>query len=465
MILDRLYLEVMTYELNKYLYLLVKEVEIVKKKLSNTHFTLETRIIIENGLNEMKNLTQIANELQRDRTNIAREINKHKLIVLPSSYNKTNPCLKISNCLLKSFECYKTCKNIEINLCEKLISSPHVCNGCTTKQYCRHVKYYYKATEANNEYRNSWSKDRVGLYYSELELSILNTDFKNLVLNNKSIYHSLIVINKRSFNFKLPTIYKQIEKKQLDLKPIDLPRCRKKKKTEDRDRCYRNKNIDGHTYEDYEKYKEENLKDNEIQLDTVEGIKENNAPVLLTIEIVEINFLFIFKINAQTAEEVKFKLKHLRVLLGENLSDRLFKILLTDNGKEFPLTSLLEALPNSNIFYCHPYSSYEKGSIENNHELIRRVIPKGISLKLYTQDDLDLLCSHINSLYRESLDGKCPFDLIENYISKEILNKLNIRKIDDHKVILNPYLLGDKNIQNIKKYLDDKEIKEAHISL
>lgn len=439
----------------------------MKKKITNTHFTLETRTIIENNLNEGKNITQIANILQRDRTNIAREINKHKKIVLPFSTAIVNPCLKYNNCSTKSFECYKNCKNIEINLCEKLISSPHVCNNCNSKKGCRHVKYYYKALEANNEYRNSWSNDRFGLRYSELELNVLNNDFKNLVLNNKSIYHSLIVINNRGFKFNKYTIYKQIEKNQLELKSSDLPRCRKKKNEEkiNKDKNYKNKNIEGHTYEDYEKYKETNPKSCEMQLDTVEGIKENNAPVLLTLEIVKINFLFIFKINSQSSEEVSFKLKYLNELLGIELTDKLFEILLTDNGKEFPLKSLQDALPSSNIFYCHPYSSYEKGSIENNHELIRRVIPKGVSLKNYTQKDLDLLCSHINSLYRESLHGKCPFDLIYDYIPSKKLDKLNIKKIIDNKVILNPYLLEEKNIQNIRKYLDAKEIKEANISL
>ncbi len=60
---------------------------ILKKKITNTHFTLETRTIIENYLNEGKNITQIANDLQRDRTNIAREINKHKTINFPTSFN------------------------------------------------------------------------------------------------------------------------------------------------------------------------------------------------------------------------------------------------------------------------------------------------------------------------------------------------------------------------------------------
>ena len=74
-----------------------------------------------------------------------------------------------------------------------------------------------------------------------------------------------------------------------------------------------------------------------------------------------------------------------------------------------------------------------KGSIENNHELLRRVIPKGISLKPYNQQDYNKLASHINSLYRERLNGKCPFDLIENYIPNETLIKLGLERIQDDK--------------------------------
>lgn len=437
----------------------------MKKKVTNVHFTLETRKLIEERLNESKTITEISNELQRDRSNIGKEIMKHRIATFPSTFNYNHPCLKHVNCSMKTYECYKTCKNIEIKLCENLISSPHVCNGCQKKKYCRHVRYYYNAVEANNEYVNSWKKDRSKLRYTPLELKILNNDFKVLVLNCKSIYHALIVINKRGFNFKISTIYKQIERGQLALKKSDLPRCRKIKQKEVKDKSYK-RDIEGHTYEDYNSYKEENPNAVETQMDTVEGIKENDAPVFFTIEIVDIKFILIFKLTSQNAKEVSNKLKLLKEILGEKVIEKIFEILLTDNGKEFiRLDDLIEILPNANIFYCHPYSSYEKGNIENNHELIRRVIPKGISLKCYTQKDLDLLCSHINSLYRESLDGKCPFDLVENYISKDVLDKLNLKKIDDDKVVLVPKLLGDKNINNIKKYLDKKEIEEANITL
>ena len=256
----------------------------MKKKVTNVHFTLETRKLIEERLNESKTITEISNELQRDRSNIGKEIMKHRIAAFPSTFNYDHPCLKHVNCSMKTYECYKTCKNIEIKLCENLISSPHVCNGCQKKKYCRHVRYYYNAVEANNEYVNSWKKDRSKLRYTPLELKILNNDFKVLVLNCKSIYHALIVINKRGFNFKISTIYKQIERGQLALKKSDLPRCRKTKQKEVKDKSYK-RDIEGHTYEDYNSYKEENPNAIETQMDTVEGIKENDAPVFLLLKL------------------------------------------------------------------------------------------------------------------------------------------------------------------------------------
>ena len=249
----------------------------------------------------------------------------------------------------------------------------------------------------------------------------------------------------------------------MPIKSSDLPRCRRKKK-EKVDTNYK-RDIKDHTYEDYQSYKLLNNNAIEMQMDTVEGIKENNAPVLLTLEIVNINFLFIFKIDSQTKDEVIKKLYFFKDIIGKETFDKLIEILLTDNGKEFYIgEEVLTLSSNIHLFYCHPYSSFEKGSIENNHELIRRVIPKGISLKPYSQKEFNLLCSHINSLYRESLNGKSPFDLIEEYIPLDKIKELGLSKINPLNVCLIPELLGDKNINNIKKYLDETDIKKANIT-
>ena len=434
------------------------------RKATNTHFLLETRLIIEERLNEGKSISEIARELQRNRSSIQREIKRHSKCVFPSIFNNYHPCIKSETCGLKCIECYRSCYNLEIKLCPKLISSPHVCNSCTSKKGCRHVKIYYKAIEANLEYLSAWKEDRKKLHYTNKELEILNNDFKALFFQTRSIYHTVEFFNEQGYSFASTSIYRQIRNNQIEIPLEWLIRPRKTSSSSSKDKSYKKINIDGHTFEDYISYKENNPNDIEMQMDTVEGVKGANQAAILSLQIVPIKFLLLFKLSSKTFEYVLSQLKTLEGFLTKEVFSNLFKILLTDNGIEFyDITTICESFPDINLFYCHPYSSYEKGEIENNHELLRRIIPKGVSLNIYTQEDFNLISSHVNSLRRKELDGQCPFDLIEQYIPKEILANLGMNKIEASKVILNPYLLGQKNIDNIQKYLDDKAIKKAHI--
>ena len=428
-------------------------------------FTYSDRLAIETMLNEGNRVKDISDDIKNPSSGIVKEIQKHMIFTYPSTFNNQHPCLKYKECNVKSNECYTHCKNAEYKPCPKLANSPYVCNGCTTKSGCRFVKKYYKAREAHDAYKELLSNSRIGLHYSDNQMIILIERLCPSIIRSKSVYHAVITINK-VFNtaFNMNTIYKEIERNQLPIKSSDLPRCRKQRKRDNKDKSYK-RNIEGHTYEDYEKYKKEHDNAYEMQMDTVEGIKENDAPVILTLEIVEINFLFMFKISSQTIEKVVEQLLCFKSIIGDDTFVKLTEILLTDNGKEFNnIDKIMSVCSTINLYFCHPYSSYEKGSIENNHELIRRVIPKGVSLKPYSQKELNLLCSHINSLYRDSLEGKCPFDLIENYISLDKIQSLGLNKINPIDVCLIPELLGDKNINNIKKYLDQNDIENANIS-
>ena len=426
-------------------------------------YTYSERLAVETMLNEDYSIIDISKDIKRQSSGIIKEINKHIQYKFPSYYNGQHPCLKYHTCIVRTPECYLFCKNIETKICPKLAKSPHVCNGCTTKSGCRYVKRYYYAREAQDNYNELLSSTRTGLHYNDNENLILVERLCPLIIKSKSVYHSVTTINnlfKTKFNIK--TIYRQIKCNYLPVSSADLPRCRRTFKDKI-DRNYK-RDITNHTYDDFQQYKVNNPNAIETQMDTVEGIKENNAPVLLTLEIVEINFLFIFKIDSQTRNDVAKKLLYLKDILGTDIFNKIMEILLTDNGKEFINIEQIESISSSiNIFYCHPYSSFEKGSIENVHELIRRVIPKGISLKPYTQNEFNLLCSHINSLCRESLDGKCPFELIDKYIPLNIINKLGLIEINPLEVCLIPELLGNKNIENIKKYLDKIDIKKANI--
>ena len=428
------------------------------------HLSYSDRLAIENMLNEGHSIKEIEKDIKRDSSTIIREINKHIFLTFPTSYAIQHPCLKWNTCGIKDFDCFKSCKNAEFKTCSKIEVSPHVCNGCNTKNLCRCVKRYYKARDAHEEYKFNISNSRTGLHYTKEEMMIVTEILCPLIINSKSVYHAINAVN-QEFNksFILKTIYRQIKGGDLPIKSSDLPRSRRKQK-EKKDTNYK-REIKGHSYEDYNIYKAKHSKAQEMQMDTVEGIKGSTEPVLLTLELVEINFLFIFKIESNTKENVTRKLEYFKDFISQKTFDKLAEILLTDNGHEFFITEEILSISSTiHLFYCHPYSSYEKGSIENNHELIRRVIPKGVSLKHYTQKELNLLCSHINSLYRESLKGKCPFDMIEKYIPLEKIHELGLKKINALDVCLIPELLGEKNINNIKKYLDNNDIKKANIN-
>lgn len=436
----------------------------MKRLPTQKHMTLEARKYIEEALNEKKSISQIARDLDRSETTIAREIKKHRQPMFPTAFNNNSGCLLHQSCSHKHFECYLHCKNFQIEICELLTKPPYTCNACNKKRICRLVKYYYKGSEANLEYKSLLNNSRANLHYTDLEWNILNNDFYTLVLQNRSIYHSLKIINNRGFQFAKSSIYRQIKQDRLALKTSDLPRFKRKKKQNSKDTSYKSSKVKDHTYEDYIEYKNQHPNAIEIQTDTVYGILGVSEPVMLTIQIVEIKFLFIFKMQFQTMEETIKVISNLQEVLGENCFHMVFEIWLTDNGHEFNnVERLVNVFQKSHIFYCHPYSSFEKGSIENNHELIRRVIPKGVSLKVYTQDDYNLLASHINSLFREELDGLCPFELIERFIPMETIFKLGLHKIVPEKVKLIPSLLGEKNIKNIKKYLDEDNIKRQHV--
>ena len=94
--------------------------------------------------------------------------------------------------------------------------------------------------------------------------------------------------------------------------------------------------------------------------------------------------------------------------LGHDLYRELFPLILTDRGVEFEKVDLFELNQETgefrtNIFYCDAYQSSQKPHIENTHNYIRDIIPNEIDISNITQDDLDLMFSHINSTPRKSL--------------------------------------------------------------
>ena len=116
----------------------------------------------------------------------------------------------------------------------------------------------------------------------------------------------------------------------------------------------------------------------------------------------------------RTSEEMSESLNYFQELLGNEMYKKLFGLLLTDRGSEFAKPELFEVNTEtgeirSNIFYCDAQMPSQKPHVEKNYEFIRDIILKEKDMSALTQDKLDLMFSHINSVPGKSLGGKTPY--------------------------------------------------------
>lgn len=98
--------------------------------------------------------------------------------------------------------------------------------------------------------------------------------------------------------------------------------------------------------------------------------------------------------------------------------DDVFKTITTDNGSEFSTLSDLETLSKTLVYFAHPYTSYEKGSVERHNGLIRRFIPKGKRIDSYSDEQISKIETWCNSLPRKLLGYRTPDDLFENELDR-----------------------------------------------
>ena len=108
-------------------------------------------------------------------------------------------------------------------------------------------------------------------------------------------------------------------------------------------------------------------------------------------------------------------LNYFQDILPDDMYQKLFGLLLTDRGSEFAKPQLFEINHETgeirgNILYCDAQMPSQKPHVENNHEFIRDIISKKRNIKGLTQDMLDLMFSHINSVPRKSLGGRTPYE-------------------------------------------------------
>ena len=145
------------------------------------------------------------------------------------------------------------------------------------------------------------------------------------------------------------------------------------------------------------------------EIDTVIGKKTKGEPVLLTLTERLTRYQLVLKIKAK--DEVSVKEAIQSMAQGNPHFAKLFKTVTCDNGSEF--ASLSDALHNiSDVYFTHPYSSWERGTNENHNGPLRRYLPKGKSLKQYSNEQIQRFTQKLNHLPRKILKYLTPTEAI-----------------------------------------------------
>lgn len=446
-----------------------------KIKGNGKHLTFSDRVYIEQELMQGSSFRNIAAGLGKDPSTISKEIRLHCAVAPNGTYRfpHCTACSKYKKCkdivylctTCKEILCWRcsanrdlarNCKEYNPFTCPKLAKPPYVCNGCEKKPKCHDSKKYYRARPAQKTYEETLSSSRSGISMTPEGLKELNDLISPLVLKGQPLSH-IFAVHSDEIPVCRRTLYNYLDQSVFQARNIDLPRRvrykKRKKRSEPRkkniEQIYRNKR----TFVDFQKYTAAFPELDVVEMDTVKGSRDKGK-CLLTLLLRSCSFMLIILLPDCTQRSVINAINSLCDTIGIRTFKKYFPIILTDNGSEFKnpwdIEKAESGMQRCRVFYCDPYVSNQKARIEKNHEYIRYVIPKGRSMYRYTQEDINLMASHINSTARDSLNGATPFDLADLLIDKKIPLLTGQHKVSPDDVLLKPALLETRH-QNRKE--------------
>ena len=207
------------------------------------------------------------------------------------------------------------------------------------------------------------------------------------------------------------TLYNYIDAGLLKVKNIDLPlRVKLKSKTR---KSRKNRRIMGDSIENRPEKANERNEFGHWEIDTVVGTR-NRSAVLLTLDERVTRELITVKIPSRSASAVSEAVKKIMAQFGDK-APSIFKSITADNGSEF--ATLAETIPFADIYFAHPYSSFERGTNEKQNSLIRRFFPKGKSLENVSDEAVLDVQNWINKLPRKIFDYSCSEDLFQQFMN------------------------------------------------
>ena len=343
-------------------------------KRKKPHLTEAERKTIERMLREGANKGEIARALYRDKSTIKREIRRGSVVQQKSKpYESRNP---------KSERIYETVYFADAG------------------------QRVYKQNRAN-----CGSKNKVAVcadLVAFVEGKVLGPQKWS---PDAAIGYALTKGKYAGQSFTTKTFYNWVDDGLVKVKNIDLLLKVRRKPTRVRKR---RKKILGKSIETRPATVENREEFGHWEGDGIVGKNRKGQLITIVERKTGIGLLF----NAGSREEGKIIeiLDSLETEYGRHFPN-IFKSITFDNGSEFSNSVAMECGGRTEVYYAHPYSSFERGTNENWNGIVRRFIPKGRSFDNLDDASIKRITHYINTLPRKRFGYKTPLDLWHEHIN------------------------------------------------
>ena len=146
------------------------------------------------------------------------------------------------------------------------------------------------------------------------------------------------------------------------------------------------------------------------EVDTIIGKGHRHAIVSLTER--KSRLALLRKVERKTAQDVADAV----IELMKSLPVRTHTIT-ADNGQEFADHERISKDPNTDVYFAHPYSSWERGTNENMNGLVRQYFPKKCNFTTITETEIEFVMERLNNRPRKCLRFKSPNQVFFNHSS------------------------------------------------
>lgn len=301
-----------------------------------------------------------------------------------------------------------------IGKCERTIYYELSRGKCIQRNTHWEDKETYLADVAQKKYEENKQNKGAGL---KIGNDIAYARYLEEMIGEKhySPYAAIQNAKNQNLNFKtticVTTLYSYIDKNIFfSITNKSLP-CKRQEKKQDYNRTVSLNNLKGTSIEQRPKEIRNRTTYGHWEMDTVVGAQGKGKQCLLVLSERCTREEKIIRIPDKKSESVVKALNRIEREIGTNNFRDIFKTITTDNGVEFlDFTGIETGCRNkekkrTTIYYCHPYSSWERGTNENTNKLIRRFIPKGALIEDYTDEELTYIENWLNNYPRKILGG------------------------------------------------------------